>query len=126
MNVHQVPRRTMVRPLEYASEEERVAFEAMLSDERWDAASTFREQCRLIKEYLYNDNVKVAMARLGSIFGGVHCVEKQFKKIERDEIGPVSIGRPSLLTHEEIEVIKAPGVKKNSNIQAVQDSLWNF
>ena len=94
----------------------------MLSDERWDAASTFREQCRLIKEYLYNDNVKVAMA-LGSIFGGVHCVEKQFKKIERDEIGPVSIGSPE---KDKSKQNCAPGVKKNSNIQAVQDSLWNF
>lgn len=107
MSHDKVPARPIIRPLECLSHEEKIAFDGMLNDPNWASAATFRDQCKVIKEHLYNERVTVSLSRLGKMFGGIHCVEKQFEKIERDEIGTPCVGRPGLLTEEEIELITA-------------------
>lgn len=74
----------------------------MLANEKWSKASNFREQCIIIREYLRNGTVMVSYERLGEMFGGKHCVEKQLKKIEREERDELmKSGRPPLLTEEQ-------------------------
>ena len=53
MHHKQAPPRPIVKGLQYFNIHEQIAFEAMISDERWISAETFRDQCRIIKEYLY-------------------------------------------------------------------------
>ena len=113
-----VPRRDFVTEFQSDDVQEKVAFNAMISDPRWEEAQTFREQCKLMKEFLYNGRVNVSLARLGALFNSLHCVERQFAKIERDVNGEACVGRPGLLTEEEIEQIKTK-INKESNVEVV-------
>ena len=106
MSLKYIPRREFTTEFQTDDVQERIAFNAMISDTRWAEAQTFREQCKLIKEYLYNGHVNVSLARLSALFGSLHCVEKQFTKIKRDETSEPCVGRPSLLTDEEIAQVK--------------------
>lgn len=85
--------------LKTLNKEEEEAYQQILNDERWINATTFRNQCTIIKTYLRNGRVNVSFERLGEMFGGKHCVEKQIKKIEREERNEImDIGRPPLLS----------------------------
>lgn len=102
MSQKQVPCRPIVQELQALTVEERIAYENMIESEEWQQCTSFREQCRVIKQYLYNGRVMASLGRLGAMFGGKHCVEKQFRKIDRDDNGGASVGRPTLLTEEEL------------------------
>lgn len=93
------PTRSMKSVLKTLSTEEENAYNQMLSDDEWKNAKTFRQQCLIIKKYLRTETVNVSFERLGEMFGGKHCVEKQIKKIEREENDEMmKIGRPPLLS----------------------------
>lgn len=74
------PPRTTKSELVTLNYDEQIVYQEMLANEKWSKASTFREQCNIIREYLRNGTVMVSYEPLGEMFGG-----KQFKKIEREE-----------------------------------------
>lgn len=79
------PARSMKSALKTLSTEEENAYNQMLSDVEWKKSKTFRQQCLIIKKYLKTEKVNVSFERLGEMFDGKYCVEKQIKKIERKE-----------------------------------------
>ena len=73
-----------------------ITYNSMLQDERWINASSFRGQCEILIEYLYNPPICLSMSQLGNLFGSRHCVQKQYYKIQKkDTLKPH--GRPRLL-----------------------------
>lgn len=84
------------------SPNEQIAYQQLLADERWNKPSSFREQCSILKRYLRNETVMVSYERLGDMFGGKYCVEKQLKKLKKEEKDELMIaGRPPLLNEEQ-------------------------
>lgn len=72
------------------------SYSQMLKDPRWINAQSFREQCKLLIEYLHDPPNCVSFSQLGLMFGSRHCVQKQYYKIQQQGT-LLPRGRPKLL-----------------------------
>ena len=101
------PPKQLIKVFESCVTDEVEAFKQMLDDPNWINAPTFRDQCKVLINYIHNESIGVHFAKLGQLFGNKHCVQKQYYKIIKED-SIKSPGRPKLLTpsqHNELEKV---------------------
>ena len=72
-----------MKPFESPDQRAMDSYSQMLKDPRWINAQSFREQCKLLIEYLHDPPNCVSFSQLGLMFGSRHCVQKQYYKIQQ-------------------------------------------
>ena len=97
MNSKLIGPKLIVNPLKSDDPRAMEAYHQMLSDPRWINATSFRSQCEVLIEYLHDPPICMSFSQLGYMFGSRHCVQKQYYKIQKQDLLKPH-GRPRLLS----------------------------
>lgn len=106
------PRQEMIKDFK-GSESEIAAFKEATQDDNYIFASTFIEQIGVLCHFLRNETIRVKYRQIGDIFSASRQkIRKYHMKYLR---GEGIDGRPTKLTAEETEILKAEIIRCHSN-----------
>ena len=82
-----------------------LAFVVLSKTDQYLQATTFREQCRILISTLIP--LGCSLRELGFLFGSKNCVQKQYEKIKKEDLGLLMpIGRPKLFSQIDAITLK--------------------